>query len=279
MALCAELSRLAARLDAAELPFVVLKGVAVHDAYGALSLRPSVDNDLLVHPDDFGALERILVETGYARPHRTPREKRAYLFVHGQYTFRRQHGAHRLSVDAHTRVMPFGYRYSEDVAALRTRGRTLRVDGAEVRVPSWEDLVVILCTNGLKDLWQRLRLVADLVAVSGQVSDWGAVADLAERSSCRAQVSLGLALVEDLFERPLPAPFASPDAQVRRLALLLSGQLRGAPADTRVADRVRLFLSAQDDTRSRLRYVLYTALRRASETLTRPGGPMSTSLD
>ncbi|WP_420456402.1 nucleotidyltransferase family protein [Rubrivirga sp.] len=279
MALRAELGRLAALLHEAGVPFVVLKGVALHDAYGALSLRPSVDNDILVRPEDFGTLEHVLVEAGYSREHRAPRQKKAYLFVHGQYTFRRQQGDHRLSVDAHTRVMPFGYRYSEDVSDLLRRGRTVLVDGVPVPVPSWEDLIVVLCTNGLKDLWTRLRLVADVVAVSAQVSDWDAVARLAERSGCRAQVVLGLCLAEELFGVPVPAPFASRSAGVDRLTRTLAGGLRGVAETPDLAGRVRLFLSAQDSVRSRLRYVLYTGLRRASEPFVRGTGSMTSDPD
>ena len=278
MALRTETGRLAGLLHEAALPFLVLKGIAVHDAYGELSLRPSSDNDILVRPEDFGALERLLVEAGYVRKRRRPTQKKAYLLIHGQYTFERRHGEHTLFVDAHNRVMPFGYRYSEGVPDLLQRSRTLQVDGVPVPAPSWEDMVVILCTNGLKDLWTRLRLVTDLVVVSAQVNDWNAVAALAERANCREQVALGLSLAADLFGTPIPAPFASRSDSVVQLSRALAGTLRGLEDAQSMSGRVRLFLSAQDGTLSRLRYVLYTGLRRAMEPLLQSDGAMTAEL-
>ena len=267
MALRTEMGRLASRMHEAALPFVVLKGIAVQSAYGSLSLRHSADNDILVRPEDFGALEQILSDAGYTCRRRGASQKKAYLLIHGQYTFERQDGEHAFYVDAHTRVMPLGYRYSEGVPDLLRRSRTLHIDGVPVPVPSWEDLIVILSTNGLKDRWTQLRLVTDLVVVSARVTDWDAVAQLAERANCREQVALGLSLTADLFDLPLPAPFASRSASVDRLARALADELRGVPGAQDLAGRVELFLSAQDSVHSRLRYVLYTGLRRAAEPL------------
>jgi len=270
LALRVELARLARLLEQERIPFVVLKGVAVREAYGARGLRPSVDNDILVRPEDFPAFERLLLgEGGYSPEPLADWKKRAHLRVHGQYTFRRMQAGIRLSVDVHTRVMPLGYRYAEDVGDLIGRGRAADVEGGGVPVPSWEDLLVVLCANGLKDQWSRLRLVADLVAVSGRIADWEAVDALAVRTDSYAQVAVGLALASDLFRVPVPAPFTPLDPGVARLARALADRLRQSKGGWDEWGRVRLFLGAQDGLGAKFRYAAFTALRRLSEPLIR----------
>ena len=272
LALRMELARLARLLEQERLPFVVLKGALVREAYGSQSLRPSVDNDVLVRPEDFAAFERLMVnQGGYGREPGPGWKRRAHLRVHGQYTFRRTQAGVPLSVDAHTRVMPLGYRYAEGAADLLSRGRTIDVEGVGVPVLSWEDLLVVLCANGLKDQWSRLRLIADLVAVSGRVTEWDAVAELAARMHSRVQVTVGLGLAHDLFGLAVPAPFSPPSPEVARLTTALAGRLRQSRGGWGEWGRVRLFLGAQDGLRSKIRYAAFAVLRRATEPLINVG--------
>ncbi len=281
LALEAEAVRLGAILTEARIPFLILKGLALRDAYGSVALRPFGDNDVLVDPGDFWRLERELVSAaGYVREHRTPWRKRGYVFVHRQYTFGRIVGNTMHTLDAHASVMPLGYPYAERVESLIERSRTTAVGEAHVRTPSWEDLLVILCVNGLKDRWARLRLVADIVAVASRVDNWAEVARIARRSQSLGPVRLGLSLAATIFRTPVPEELgAMPPAQAH-LAAEAVARLRVADAAPPLTERerVRLFLTAQDTLAARARYVAYTAIRRATEPLLRGTGIASAEL-
>jgi hypothetical protein len=61
-----ELDRVAARLERADIPVIVLKGMALLDeVYGELGLRPMVDIDLLVPEPFFADAGALLQELGY----------------------------------------------------------------------------------------------------------------------------------------------------------------------------------------------------------------------
>ena len=281
LALEAEAVRLGAVLAEARIPFLILKGLALRDAYGSLALRPFSDNDVLVDPADFWRLERTLVsDAGYVREHRTPWRKRGYVFVHRQYTFGRIVGNTTHTLDAHASVMPLGYPYAESAKSLLERSRTTAVGEAHVRTPSWEDLLVILCVNGLKDRWTRLRLVADVVAVASRVDDWAAAARIARRARSLGPVRLGLSLAAEIFGTPVPEALGvMPPAQARLAAEALTRlRVADAAAPLTERERVRLFLTAQDTLPARMRYVAYTAIRRATEPLLRGTGVASAEL-
>lgn len=281
LALQSEAVRLTGLLDEAGIPFLILKGLALQDAYGSIALRPFVDNDVLVHPAAFKALEALLVrEGGYVREQRRAWQKRGYLFVHGQYTFGRFVGEAMHTLDVHTSVMPFGYRYSEDFESLRERSRAAAVKAAKIPVLSWEDQIVVLCVNGLKDRWNRLRLVADLVAVASKVTDWDRVVQIARRASSLSSVLLGMTLAEDLLRYPAPPRLGRASPQILGLARELSVRLRADdPARPMTEwERVRLYLLGQDNAAARARYVAYTLVRRATEPFLKGTGQASFEL-
>ena len=281
LALQSEAVRLARRLGAARIPFMILKGLALQDAYGSLALRPFVDNDVLVHPYDFARVERLLVEdVGYVRERRSRLQKRGYLFVHGQYTFGRFVGGAPYTLDVHTSVMPFGYRYSEEVHSLLGRARHMELEGFPVPVLSWADQLIVLCVNGLKDRWNRLRLVADLVAVASKIDDWTAVAQIARRSSSLSPVLLGMVLADDLLGRPVPPELGVATPGLLKLAHEMSTRLASeeSPVAMTEWERVRLFLMAQDNVPAQLRYVAYTLIRRATNPFLRGSGEATAAL-
>lgn len=281
LALQSEAVRLTRCLDEAEIPFMILKGLALQDAYGSLALRPFVDNDVLVHPSDFERAERLLVgEVGYVRERRSRWQKRGYLFVHGQYTFGRFVSGSPYTLDVHTSVMPFGYRYSEEVHSLLGRSRHMELEGLSVPVLSWADQLIVLCVNGLKDRWNRLRLVADLVAVASKIDDWAVVAQIARRASSLSPVLLGMVLADDLLGRPLPPELGVPTPALLKLAHEMSHRLASEESTQAMKEweRVRLFLLAQDNVAAQMRYVAYTLIRRATNLFLRGSGEATADL-
>ena len=268
--LSAEMARIARQLDADGVPYLVLKGPSLSEAYGNLANRPFVDNDLWVQRRDFGRVEAALLGLGFNERKRSDRQQSGYLSVHGEYTFGRSVGPLGSTVDVHTRLVHVGYSYAPDFDRLRARSRSIRVAGEEVPALSWDDLFLALSVNALKDQWDRVRLASDLAAVAEWVGDWGAVLDAAARGRVLRTVHLAVLLAAEV------AGGTFPDAVLRqarrdRRAVALSAFVQQTLAAGGVHEslsgweRAKFNVGVQDGLRGQVRYTAYTALRRATE--------------
>lgn len=267
--LSSEMKSIAIGLRQEGIPFLVLKGPSLAEAFGDVSRRPFVDNDLLVRRADFKRVGDVLRGLGFNHRERGPLQAAGYLFVHGEYTFGRAVGTQISTADIHTDLVPVGYPYQASFEALMNRSRSLDIAGASVPVLSWEDLFIALCVNALKDQWNRLRLASDLAEV-GTLVDWGVVQDRATRGRCRRAVRIAVLVATDELDAEFPAQVVA-DARSDKRAVDLAEQIRLHLRTFHKAhvlegkDRARLNLLAQDDIRAQIRYSSYVALRRLTE--------------
>ena len=274
--LSSEMARIAGRLDEDRVPYLVLKGPSLAEAYGGVAKRPFVDNDLLVQRRDFGRVERALLDLGFATHKRSDRQQSAYLRVHGEYTFRRTVGAARSTADVHTDLVPFGYSYAPPFEDLVRRARTIDVAGASVPVLGWDDLFLTLSVNALKDQWDRLRLATDLAEVARLVEDWPAVQAQAAQFGSRRALHLAVSVVAGEVDGQFPPDLLRQSARDRR-AQALADRARAflrTSAETRVRsgrDRAHLNLTVQDGLRGQARYLGFAAVRRLTERWVDPG--------
>lgn len=268
--LTAEMRALAEILDRVSLPYLVLKGPSLAEAYGGLGYRPFVDNDLLIRREDFERADAALSAAGWAREPRSRARLRTYLYIHGEVTFSRHAIGQTSTLDVHTALVPPGMSYRESFDDLHTRAQRILVAGASVPALSWEDLLIALAVNGLKDQWRRLRLVSDVAAVATMVTDWSAVEARAEAAGSLRTLHVALLLADREAASPPPAPVlerAAADAQAVRLAEWVGATLH-RPANDHVqtfADRTRLYLRSQDHWTGGARYVSFVAFRRLTE--------------
>lgn len=275
--LTAEMRALAGVFERAELPYLVLKGPSLAEAYGGLGYRPFVDNDLLVRRDDFARVDAALHEAGFEREQRSPSRLRGYLYVHGEVTYWRRVTGQTSTLDVHTALVPPGLSYRESFDALRARARDITVAGTPVPALSWEDLLIALAVNGLKDQWRRLRLISDVAAVATMITDWPAVERRARAAGSLRTLHVALLLAAREVASPPPAPVlrrAEADLPADRLATWVSRHLH-LPSDDGTkgwADRARLSLRSQDRWTGRLRYASFVAFRRLTERYVDPHG-------
>lgn len=267
--LSSEMARIAGRFADEGIPYLVLKGPSLSPAYGGVSKRPFVDNDLLVRREDFDRVERVLIGLGFNERKRSDLQQAGYLSVHGEYTFGRSVGALGSTVDVHTRLVPMGYSYAPDLGRLAARARTIELAGASVPALSWDDLLLALSVNALKDQWDRLRLASDIAEVAAHVEDWDGVVETATRHGVRRAFHLAVLLAVDLVGGTFPEPVlrrARRDRRAVRLShsvrrALIEGEGRSLPA---LSDRAKFNMLVQDGLRGQLRYTAYTVLRRAT---------------
>lgn len=276
--LSSEMAEIARELKKEEVPFLVLKGPSLSDAYGGIAQRPFVDNDILVRRDDFSRLEDVLLDMGFEQSKRGPNQLRGYLFIHGEYTFGRRVGTQRSTVDAHTNVAPRGYSYNGSYETLIHRSRAIKVGGEEVNALGWEDLFLALCVNALKDQWNRLRLANDIARVSYKVADWDLLGRLAKEMRCVRAFHIGILVATDEVGASFPDTViqdARSDLKASFLSKYVRRHLRTFHEEQVMSggDRARLVLQAQDDVQGQLRYLGYVALRRITERLVDPHEP------
>jgi hypothetical protein len=281
LALAAELTRLVARFDEAGLPVIAFKGPTLAQAaYGNLGLRPCSDLDILIPAKDFGRAEQVLLADRYRPANRVigqrALEKRISLWISGQYMFVPASG--RWSMDVHTAVMPRGYRYPVGFDVLFERSVEVSLFRARtVRTFAPEDLLQVLCFHGIKNRWVALKHVCDVAAVirSTPGLSWELVLERARRMGGTRILLVGLMIVHELLAIALPpAVFeqVERDPQVRVVTdRALQHLLQRHSEPFRYQDRLRLYLSIQDNLANKLRYSLYTLMRRITRLMHRMG--------
>ena len=268
--LSSEMARIAERLEAEGILYLVLKGPSLAMAYGSIAKRPFVDNDVLVRRADFARVKRALSDLGFQARRRGSLQQAGYLLVHGEDTFRRAAGAARSTVDVHTTVVPFGFAYAPSLPDLLSRSRQIGVGGATVPVLGWEDLFLTLSVNALKDQWSRLRLASDIAAVGAMVGDWDAVIREARRLGSVRAMHLALLIAADEVSGVFPADVllqARLDHRAAALSQMARSVLEASDGRHAMAGaaRIRLHLLVQDQLQGQVRYAGFSALRRLTE--------------
>ena len=268
--LLAEMARIGERFAREDIPYVILKGPSLTDAYGGLTKRPFVDNDVLIDPESFPHAERVLLDLDFRERKRSEIQQRGYLYVHGEYTFGREANGLGSTVDVHTRLAPFGYGYAPRVGELLGHAREVTVAGAKVPAPSWEDSFLALSVNALKDQWDRLRLAVDIAQVAACVTDWDHVLRAARRSGVARATRVSVLLAADAVEAAFP-PEVLRSARADRRATDLARRVLAGWTDAghvpSVLDRAKLTLLVQDGLLGQMRYAGYTVVRRATARL------------
>lgn len=273
--LASEMATIARGLKEDGVPFLILKGPTLAEAYGSMAHRPFVDNDVLVRRADFPRLEQTLLRTGFQRLKRSDWQLRGYLFVHGEYTFGRSVGTRVSTVDVHTNVAPRGYSYDGTYDTLSKRSREITVGGEVMQALGWADLFITLCVNALKDQWNRLRLAADLAEVAVLVEDWEEAEAVARAARSLRAFRIGVLVATEQVGATFPPDVvarARADAKAVSLSQAVGSHLRTFHEERIMSggDRARLVLQAQDDLWGQAQYLGYVVLRRLSERFVSP---------
>jgi len=204
MSLTAELFRVAAILEQAQIAFLVTKGPALAArAYGDVVARQYRDFDLLIgHVHIFRAV-KLLTGAGYAS--NTPLEAVRSGRVPGEYIFQKPDSD--LMFELHTER---SFRYFprplpiEDFFMHRT---TVFVDGRSVPALALEDEFVLISIHGAKHFWERLMWISDVAALVYRHPeiDWVRVRRTAADVGAERMVRVALLLAERLLGVPVPA--------------------------------------------------------------------------
>lgn len=207
LARSAERTRLIGLLEAHAVPAVAYKGSVQHRVlHGTEAGRDSVDLDLWVQPLDFRRTLRLLLADGYGL---YPGLERARLDGPLPNELPLRHRRLGLEVDVHQALFPAFYGLEEVDAALRPH-----IEGHELDATA--TCFLVYC-SGAKDLWNNLRLIADIAAVPAHQD--AAIDRLAACTSTRRIVQIGRTLAHELLGTRAPAQRIAVDSFIADLQL------------------------------------------------------------
>ena len=220
----AETIRLQRAFEAANIPVLVLKGVALAQlAYGSLQSKDSRDIDFLIAPENVEAALRLLESEDYALSypagHLSKTQQRAVFRYAREVQL--SHRDHKLRVELQWRATNNPL-LLKGVDAHAPSQFVRLGDETRVRTLAQEDLFAYLCVHGAQHAWSRLKWLADLNALiaesSGSIERLYRHAQPLGAAYCAGQALL---LCNQILELKLPPSLADEierDGRSRRLA-------------------------------------------------------------
>ncbi len=204
--LTAELHRILNLFESEGVTGMPYKGPSIAlSIYGKLSLRQFSDLDILVREHDVWRSQELLISLGY-QPHFkiTKRQLPAFLKLGYVQSFSRDQG--RSIVELHWAIVSRFFMFALDADRFWSRLVPMNLMGKEVLAPTPEDLMLILCVHGAKDLWERLEWICGIAELIRQHDDlnWEAVVQEAKASGAERTVYLGCYLAREFFDTRLP---------------------------------------------------------------------------
>ena len=208
----------------------IFKGAVLSQmAYGELSLRQAGDIDLLINRRDFTQARLLLESLGYEM---TPRLTRAqlssHLNNHCEIQFMRDEWL--TVVDLHWDLAPRSFVFGVKPEDVMSRLQSVSLAGATVETFGTEDLVLYQTMHGAKHLWRRLEWITCLAESLRATTtiDWDMLVDRAARAHATRILALGLRLVREFSDVPVPAEVLASvdeDKTMQRMATQIRAQL------------------------------------------------------
>ena len=228
--------------------------------YGNPALRQFADLDILVRKQDVWRCQELLISMGY-EPHFniTKRELPAFLRLGYVQSFSRDNGMS--IVELHWGIASRFFMFPLDVNRFLTRLVPMDLMGKRVLTPVPEDLLLILCVHGAKDLWARLEWVCGIAElIRAHDIDWEMVRQQAKELGAERTLFLGLLLAREFFDSRLP------DSLVRSIenqpvvstlaAEVSQNLLRRNSVSAGLRKRILFHVRTKDRPADRLRYCI-----------------------
>ncbi len=195
------------------------KGPAVAiQVYHDLRLRGFLDLDILIRRDDLDRIRDLIIARGYkSQIEMTAAKQRAIFRSECDQVFTRSDG--KIVLEIHWAITPPFFSFALDTDRLFERSVRMDMLGRNVLALSPEDLLLILCVNGTKDIWGRLEIsccVAELLRNHPHLR-WTEVLEESRRLGAERMLLLGLYLARDLFQAPLPGAVTDRMARLPKL--------------------------------------------------------------
>ncbi|WP_296615974.1 nucleotidyltransferase family protein [Sphingomonas sp.] len=224
-----EAARIAGMLADADIPAAFLKGATLAElAYGDQAVKRTLDNDLLVRPEQVAATIELLAGTGYRLTDPAVRldGKRLSVLIDMVKECTLVRPDNKAMLDLHWRMTSVEGLLAEP--DLTSDLRTVTIGNHRLRTLGDEALMVYLAVHGARHGWSRLKWLADFNALLVAM-DAMALASLrarAKRDGVARAMDLALLQANRLFGTPVPDDVGR-SRRVRWLATLSDALMRG----------------------------------------------------
>lgn len=193
-------------LDAASVRALAVKGPAVAVlAYPRASLRPSVDLDILVNPNEAERAVDALLRAGFTRSDApildTPRRQ-----IENEESLTAPDG--HTVVELHWALLPMGHAVPGTFNELWNGSQVVALPTGKVRTLATDDLLLYLAQHGAKHGWERLMWICDIAMLAPLISDleWELLLHRCRNAGTLRMVHLALLLARDLLGLRLSRP-------------------------------------------------------------------------
>jgi hypothetical protein len=203
--LARELIRILDCLDGLGVEVIPYKGLVLSETcYGDLALRQAGDMDLFVRGQEVVRIKNALRDLGYTTRLAVPEEAlEDYLESGYEWTFDGPAGPNLLELQ--WALEPRFYAVDFDMDGLFTRAVNVTVAGRRVKVPSPEDLLLVLSVHAAKHVWGRLIWLCDIAQVlKWKNLNWDWVQSRARELGTERILRITLLLANRLLEMPIP---------------------------------------------------------------------------
>ncbi|HTZ40884.1 MAG TPA: nucleotidyltransferase family protein [Syntrophales bacterium] len=219
-------------LEAGGVKAMPYKGPALADfVYGNVALRHFNDLDILIRRCDVLRARDLMVAMGY-RPEKALSRTQAVTFTRWNSEIGLSRDSGTIAVELQWNIVPGYFSFPVERLGLWENGQALRT--RDFRIPTLppEELLLVLCVHGCKDLWGRLIWAHDIAELIRQKEDldWTRIMKLSRACGSHRMLCLGLRLAEDLFGPVLPGLILTEldeDPSVDRLARWIKSRLLG----------------------------------------------------
>lgn len=164
--MAADVVRIQRAFSQARLKLMFLKGQTLCLlAYGDLSLKHTLDIDILVAPADVRAAHNVLEELGYraTRPLRDLPDYRLGLLIAAGKELVMINDENGLMLELHWKL---AYnRFLLKSIDVRSEAQLVHIGSTSVSTLNHEELFVYLCAHGAQHAWARLKWLADAAAL------------------------------------------------------------------------------------------------------------------
>lgn len=231
-------------------------------AYDNLALREFGDLDILFHRQDVLRAKDLLISQGY-RLTLTDAQEAEYL--RSQYAVSFICEDKRVVVDVHWGITAKHFHFPLDFDSLWQRLQPLSLAGTPVPSLPPEELLLLLCVHGTRDMWERLQCICDVAELirAHQEIKWERAIEQADMLESKRMLFLGLLLASDLLGTTLPENVRQ-TIQTDPVAKILAAQMsrnlfRESDPLLRIIELFFFHFRVTDGWRNRVLFCLYRA--------------------
>lgn len=204
--LARELNRILDCAHALGIELISYKGIVLSEVcYGDMAMRQAGDIDLFARKRDVIRIKSALRDLGYLPTLHIPEDSEVdYLASGYEYSFDSAAGKHLLELQ--WALQPRYHAVDYDMEGLFARAVEVTAAGRQVKIPSPEDLLLVLCVHAAKHVWGRLIWLCDIAQILQRGNlNFDSVLSRAHELGIMRIVNVTLLLANRFTGMPIPA--------------------------------------------------------------------------